>query len=181
MQKITKNLTICILVLAIISASFLLGSCGQNSGDAGLQSSEKLKFYTYEDSQLLKLIDYYNVKCAENKKEELSIEVVRFEKQDDMLTKISAELMAGRGPDIISFDNRLPYEKLLKQGIFADIEQLLLNDETANKFDLSELNQNALQGFKYDGKQLVMPLFYSTDMLITTKEILEEHNLPIKE
>ncbi len=58
-----------------------------------------------------------------------------------MCTKMSTEIMAGEGPDIISLNQNLPFEKLIENEAFFDINSLINNDETKDKieFDMNTI------------------------------------------
>ncbi len=73
------------------------------------------------------MIQKYNNYCLKKLDESYQIEIVEFDSEDTMLTKISTEIMAGKGPDIISLNQKLPFEKLIDNGSFADIDELLRN------------------------------------------------------
>ena len=119
MKKVFSNS----IILAILCAMLLsLTSCDEYK----IKSNEKLKYYTInnEDSVCVELIQKYNNYCLKNLDESYQIEIVEFDSEDTMLTKISTEIMAGKGPDIISLNQKLPFEKLIDNGSFADIDEL---------------------------------------------------------
>lgn len=175
-----KRLICKILVLAIIVTTLpLAASCGN-----GNQENEKLKYYQadgiptqFDDEELIKR---YNIYCQNNYDESYQIEVVKFENEEDMYTKMSAELMAGQGPDIFTLDQTLPFEKLIKSYAFADINELIANDTSKNKLDLSEYNQAMIKAGEYNGKLYIIPAFYHLNTLISTDNVLNEYDLPLE-
>lgn len=174
-----KRLICKILVLAIIVTMLPLGASCDNDN----QKSEKLKYYqadgitTQFDEDLIKR---YNIYCQNNYDESYQIEVVKFENEEDMYTKMSAELMAGQGPDIFTLDQTLPFEKLIKSDAFADIKELTENDNSDDRLDLSEYNQTLLKAGEYNGKLYIIPAFYHLNTLISTDNVLNEYNLPLE-
>lgn len=175
-----KRLICKILVLAIIVTTLPLAASCDNDN----QESEKLKYYQadgiptqFDDEDLIKR---YNIFCHNNYDESYQIEVVKFENEEDMYTKMSAELMAGQGPDIFTLDQTLPFEKLIKSDAFADIKELTENDNSDDRLDLSEYNQTLLKAGEYNGKLYIIPAFYHLNTLISTDNVLNEYNLPLE-
>lgn len=83
------------------------------------------------------------------------------------------QLMAGEGPDILLVDGRyMDIEKLVRQGIFADMEPFF----QADNFDWEPYNQGVMDAGVWNGKRFLFPLSYDFPLLCTTKEALEETN-----
>ena len=61
-------------------------------------------------------------------------------------------------------------EKLVRQGIFADIEPFF----QADAFDWAPYHQAVMDGGVWNGKRFVIPLTYSFPLLFTTRTALEE-------
>ena len=89
----------------------------------------------------------------------------------------TAEIMAGEGPDIISLNQNLPFEKLIENEAFLDINSLINNDETKDKIELDEYNSFIMNVGVYDGKRYIVPLSYGMDVLVSTQERLKQFNV----
>lgn len=76
-----------------------------------------------------------------------------------MTSQLTTELMAGKGPDIITSGElsllSLSTEKLIKQGVFANIDDIISNSEDKDKLKLSDYNSNILDAGVYDGKDIL--------------------------
>lgn len=149
-----KNKIAIILTLQFIITVFAFSGCGESTASS---NSSKLTYCAYYEDDICDIIERYNKYCTKHYDESYQIEIVEFDSEDTMLTKISTEIMAGKGPDIISLNQKLPFEKLIDNGSFADIDEL------------AEL-------YKSD-----IPLFYSPDVFITTEETLNKYNLTSSE
>ena len=163
------KLTSIFLLLAIL---LCFASCSKNNEDG-----QKLKYYTInnEDSLCVELIQKYNNYCLKNLDESYQIEIVEFDSEDTMLTKISTEIMAGKGPDIISLNQKLPFEKLIDNGSFADIDELA--ELYKSDIDFDDYNSTIMDCGIYNGKRYIIPIAYCPNILITTQEILDKYNL----
>lgn len=161
------------LIFLIIIFSLSGCSAGVNS----TTSDKKLKYYTInnEDSVCVELIQKYNNYCLKNLDESYQIEIVEFDSEDTMLTKISTEIMAGKGPDIISLNQKLPFEKLIDNCSFADIDELA--ELYKSDIDFDDYNSTIMDCGIYNGKRYIIPIAYCPNILITTQEILDKYNL----
>ncbi|MDE7262371.1 MAG: extracellular solute-binding protein, partial [Oscillospiraceae bacterium] len=85
--------------------------------------------------------------------------------------KVAAEIMAGKGPDILLIDEvEIDVEKAVRQGVFADMEPFF----EADGFDWEPYNQTILDGGVWDGRRYVIPLAYDFPLLVSTRTALEE-------
>ena len=171
MKKVFSNS----IILAILCAMLLsFTSCDEYE----IKSNEKLKYYTSNaEDDFSSLIKQYNKICLEKYDESYQIEIIEFENNDDMCTKMSTEIMAGEGPDIISLNQNLPFEKLIENEAFLDINSLINNDETKDKIELDEYNSFIMNVGVYDGKRYIVPLSYGMDVLVSTQERLKQFNV----
>jgi ABC-type glycerol-3-phosphate transport system substrate-binding protein len=171
MKKVFSNS----IILAILCAMLLsFTSCDEYK----IKSNEKLKYYTSNaEDDFSSLIKQYNKICLEKYDESYQIEIIEFENNDDMCTKMSTEIMAGEGPDIISLNQNLPFEKLIENEAFLDINSLINNDETKDKIELDEYNSFIMNVGVYDGKRYIVPLSYGMDVLVSTQERLKQFNV----
>ena len=160
-----------ILLGVIVITSFSSCAIKNNS------EQNHLVYYTLndEDSVCVELIQKYNNYCLKNLEESYQIEIVEFDSEDTMLTKISTEIMAGKGPDIISLNQKLPFEKLIDNGSFADIDELA--ELYKSDIDFDDYNSTIMDCGIYNGKRYIIPIAYCPNILITTQEILDKYNL----
>lgn len=85
--------------------------------------------------------------------------------------QLSAQIMAGEGPDVLLVDDDyMDVEKLVRQGVFADMDPFFLADH----FDWEPYNQGVMDAGVWNGKRFVIPLAYDFPLLFTTKAALEE-------
>lgn len=156
-----------LLVLIII-----LPSCKSNDN-----CNQNLKYYCSKENDITGIIELYNKYCLKNYNESYQIDIVQFDSSEEMITKLSTEIMAGGGPDIISLDQSLPFEKLIDNEAFADINELI---RTYNyDFNFSNCNLKVMESGIFNKKRYVIPLFYCPDILISTQEIFEKYDLNI--
>ncbi len=98
---------------------------------------------------------------------------IQTEQYDQLLT----QLMAGKGPDVLLLDDcYMDLEKMVRQGIFADMEPFF----KADGFDWEPYNQTVMDAGVWNGKRFVIPLSYSFDLLCTTQEALEETGFDVE-
>lgn len=162
------------LISLIFIIIFIFCSCtASNISDTSIVS--KLTYYTAgTDSDICELIKKYNRYCNKNYDESYQIEIIEFDSESDMNYKMSTEIMAGGGPDILSTDQTLPFEKLIQNGAFLDINTLINNDKGEDKLDINSYNSVIMNAGVYDGKRFIIPLSYGLDVLVSTQERLEK-------
>lgn len=142
-------------------------------------TDEKLKYYLYNESdEITDMIKHYNKYCKKHYDVSYQIEIVNFETEDQLLTKFSTELMAGKGPDLISLSMPLSFEKLIESGAFADVNEINAQADSNDKIDFNNYNSLIMNSGVINGSRFIIPLFYSPDVVVTTKEILQEYDIP---
>jgi hypothetical protein len=106
-----------------------------------------------------------------------------FNDVEEMETELVPELLAGGGPDIFIFDNRiLPnFKNYMKQGLFVDLNELISNDTAADKLDLSQYNQTVLEVGQWEGKQYFIPIGFRPAFFYTTQELCDQYGITIPE
>lgn len=170
MKKIFRCSVLLTILLMILIFS---ASCTDTNNSS---DGEKLKYYTaYQSTDIIELIERYNKYCKNNLDESYQIEIIEFENNDDMYTKISTEIMAGEGPDIISLDQALPFEKLIENNVFADVDEIV-NTYNSN-IDFNDYNTKIMESGIVNGKRYFVPFFYCPNIFISTQEKLNEYNL----
>ena len=167
-----KNKIAIILTLQFIITVFAFSGCGESTASS---NSSKLTYCAYYEDAICDIIKRYNKYCTKHYDESYQIEIVKFDSEDTMLTKISTEIMAGKGPDIISLNQKLPFEKLIDNGSFADIDELA--ELYKSDIDFDDYNSTIMDCGIYNGKRYIIPIAYCPNILITTQEILDKYNL----
>ena len=169
MKKLFSNS----IILAILCAMLLsFTSCDEYK----IKSNEKLKYYTSNaEDDFSSLIKQYNKICLEKYDESYQIEIIEFENNDDMCTKMSTEIMAGEGPDIISLNQNLPFEKMAANSTLLDVDELINTYYSEINFD--DYNAKVMESGVINGKRYFVPLAYSIDAFISTEETLGKYNL----
>ena len=170
-----KKKILALVLLAVIIVCPIISACGESLED----ENGKLTFYCvgeYGDN-LVDFIKKYNKYCAVNDCFEDSVEFVNFESFDEMNDALSTELMAGKGPDILSLNQKLPFEKLVRNNSLADIDEVL--SEGNVNIDFDEYNKTIMDGGVVDGKRVIVPLYFSANVLHTTEARLKELGVPV--
>lgn len=150
-------------------------SCSEQTKSVNLGKSQSTIYLMDSDKVLLAAVDKYN-KVNQNVK----IEAKVFSDVQEFKNKNSTELLAGNGPDIIV--NRLDLlnniNKVMSNGVFYDINQLIAKDKD---FKLSDYNEKILDYGVYGGKRYIIPINYINSGFLTTKEILVKNCIKLDE
>lgn len=101
--------------------------------------------------------------------------VVMLDDSDKIDGKLNRELSAGTGPDlvVVSDKTNLDLPSLIKNGSLADIAQLIQNTPKTS-LSLDKFDGDALDAGKFDGKQLLVPFFYTLPILTGVSEYLAD-------
>ena len=172
--EMKKSVVSLFLLVLIVIMNFVGCTESENFGDV----KNRMTYYTTNDSDdFCDLIKIYNNYCMQNYDKSYQIAVLKFASEDEINTKLSTELMAGKGPDIISINQKLPFEKLLNNGTFLDVNKLCDNNTQADKIDFNNFNSAIMKCGIYNGKRYIVPLFYGTDVFVSTQEKLKKLSL----
>lgn len=174
-----KKLISAIIVIIVIMSMF--SAC--NTVEVSENSTDCLTYYATKNQSyaLSSMIERYNKKCRNNGKPEYMISVIEFESENEMYTKMSTEMMAGKGPDMFSLDQNIPFEKLMKNNMFLDVNEVISTDASADKIDFSEYNEIVMNAGVSDGKRYIVPLFYGVNFMIADKEELQRFSIPTEQ
>lgn len=165
----------------------LLAGCASSGGDNALyadlptvpQTNKHLSIYASGKSELLsaalnqyrKLYPDVEVELIKPQKTSNSVEA------QEQYNQVLTQLMAGKGPDILLVDDQgMDIEKLVRQGVFADMEPYF----KADGFDWEPYNRAVMDAGVWNGKRFVIPLSYSFDLLCTTQTALEETGFDVE-
>lgn len=130
--------------------------------------SDRVTIYTVEGSWLIGDDWVYDYNKSVNDYTD-KIDIVKFESNEALKDKLSSELMAGKGPDLI-LDSTLTLaglsvQKLIETDSFLDINELNLN--------LNDYSQNILDNILVNGKRVYIPTYYIPQFWICRGEDLE--------
>lgn len=169
-MRMLKKISVCILIVLSVVLYSVCSNFDNNE-------RTKLKYYTADkgDAYDALLIKQYNKFCLENYDESYQIEIISFENEDDMNTKISTEIMAGKGPDIITLNQTLPFEKMIDNKSFLNINKL----NTNNEIDFNDYNSVVMDAGVYNGQRYIIPLSFGMNVLMSTKEKLNQFNISL--
>ena len=167
-----KNKIAIILTLQFIITVFAFSGCGESTASS---NSSKLTYCAYYEDAICDIIKRYNKYCTKHYDESYQIEIVKFESQEEMNIKISTEVMSGGGPDIISLDQPLPFEKLIENHTFADVDELV--NTYGSNIDFNDYNTKVMESGIVNRKRYFVPFFYSPNIFISTQEKLKEYDL----
>ena len=161
-----------LLMIIIFSASC---TDTNNSSDG-----EKLKYYTpYQSTDITEIIERYNKYCKKHYDESYQIEIVEYDSLEEMYTIMATEFMSGDGPDIISLDQPLPFEKLIENHAFADVDELI--NTYGSNIDFNDYNTKVMESGIVNRKRYFVPFFYCPNIFISTQEKLKEYDLNFSE
>lgn len=168
MVKVIITVSVCILMVLTLF--------GCNSENDNNNNDDLLTIYVVNESPIIRLIDAYNDSNKSDK-----INVVEIQDGDTLNSKLSAELMAGKGPDIVLYDSSYNgisnMEKMMALDVFADYNELIKNDSSDSSIDLKNYNEVVMDSGIYNGKRYFMPISYMPNFLITTTKLSDEYSI----
>ncbi len=168
------------ILIFIVTVTLLLNTaCSSNeqSDSKNNTTQKKLSIWYLDSDKRTK----YNIQKFRDIYPDIEISetVYNLEIFQDMLTKLSTELMVGEGPDIILF-HKLYFGSLnraLESGVFTDLNALIKKDK---EFNENEYYQKIFDVGNYNGKRLYIPLNYTIPYFTTTEATLKKYNINIE-
>lgn len=171
--------TLCLFMAILLLFPVVLSGCqSANSSD----EQEQILVYLPGSSYLGEVIRKYNRYLVDNNYEnryKINVKLFDDKKENTSITKMVTEIMAGAGPDIIALETDIPFEKLMQQSIFADINEMIENDTSEEKLDLSVYNSAIMDSCVVDGKRLMIPLAFSLNVMSAPSDLCSEYNIPV--
>ena len=167
-----KNKIAIILTLQFIITVFAFSGCGESTASS---NSSKLTYCAYYEDAICDIIKRYNKYCTKHYDESYQIEIVEYDSLEEMYTIMATEIMSGDGPDIISLDQPLPFEKLIENHAFADVDELI--NTYGSNIDFNDYNTKVMESGIVNGKRYFVPFFYCPNIFISTQEKLKEYDL----
>jgi ABC-type glycerol-3-phosphate transport system substrate-binding protein len=167
-----KNKIAIILTLQFIITVFVFSGCGESTASS---NSSKLTYCAYNEDVICDIIERYNKYCTKHHDESYQIEIVEYNSLEEMYTIMATEIMSGDGPDIISLDQPLPFEKLIENHAFADVDELI--NTYGSNIDFNDYNTKVMESGIVNRKRYFVPFFYCPNIFISTQEKLKEYDL----
>lgn len=167
-----KNKIAIILTLQFIITVFVFSGCGESTASS---NSSKLTYCAYNEDVICDIIERYNKYCKKHYDESYQIEIVEYDSLEEMYTIMATEFMSGDGPDIISLDQPLPFEKLIENHAFADVDELI--NTYGSNIDFNDYNTKVMESGIVNRKRYFVPFFYCPNIFISTQEKLKEYDL----
>ena len=167
-----KNKIAIILTLQFIITVFAFSGCGESTASS---NSSKLTYCAYYEDAICDIIERYNKYCKKHYDESYQIEIVEYDSLEEMYTIMATEIMSGDGPDIISLDQPLPFEKLIENHAFADVDELI--NTYGSNIDFNDYNTKVMESGIVNRKRYFVPFFYCPNIFISTQEKLKEYDL----
>ena len=167
-----KNKIAIILTLQFIITVFAFSGCGESIASS---NSSKLTYCAYNEDAICDIIKRYNKYCTKHYDESYQIEIVEYDSLEEMYTIMATEIMSGDGPDIISLDQPLPFEKLIENHAFADVDELI--NTYGSNIDFNDYNTKVMESGIVNRKRYFVPFFYCPNIFISTQEKLKEYDL----
>lgn len=167
-----KNKIAIILTLQFIVTVFAFSGCGESTASS---NSSKLTYCAYNEDAICDIIKRYNKYCTKHYDESYQIEIVEYDSLEEMYTIMATEIMSGDGPDIISLDQPLPFEKLIENHAFADVDELI--NTYGSNIDFNDYNTKVMESGIVNRKRYFVPFFYCPNIFISTQEKLKEYDL----
>lgn len=186
---ILRCITLMLAIMITLSSAVFMSACDKTipSDDESASSTEEntkkpetpkteLTIYTDETTYEVfnELTAYYNLY------NNAVFNVVKLADKDDIDELLNREIAAGTGPDIIivSENTDLDLPTLIKNNLLADINRLIA-DNSKTSFSLDRFDSDILNAGKFDGKQLLVPLFYTLPIMVGVEEYLEDTNIKL--
>lgn len=167
-----KNKIAIILTLQFIITVFVFSGCGESTASSNFS---KLTYCAYNEDVICDIIERYNKYCKKHYDESYQIEIVEYDSLEEMYTIMATEIMSGDGPDIISLDQPLPFEKLIENHAFADVDELI--NTYGSNIDFNDYNTKVMESGIVNRKRYFVPFFYCPNIFISTQEKLKEYDL----
>lgn len=167
-----KNKIAIILTLQFIITVCAFSGCGESTASS---NSSKLTYCAYNEDAICDIIKRYNKYCTKHYDESYQIEIVEYDSLEEMYTIMATEIMSGDGPDIISLDQPLPFEKLIENHAFADVDELI--NTYGSNIEFNDYNTKVMESGIVNRKRYFVPFFYCPNIFISTQEKLKEYDL----
>lgn len=171
-NKLLIKLKLTITFLLCIAMSLSFTACDNIENDVE-QTNNSLTIYDSTNNLSPTLVNKYKSLYPD-----VEVSIIARKEDEDFKTfesKMSGEILAGKGPDLILMSNlyyrfnNLP--KMIKAGAFTDISDLTKKDKD---FNVKDYNDVIMKFGVYDGKRFIMPIEYNIPLLLTSQKMLDK-------
>ena len=173
-----------ILLLAIILLSVFLVSCSSGTGNHTVDKRVNGESKNDIPSVNIYLMNNCN-KCysgALRSYDGITVEAKYFSDIEEYRNKITTELLAGEGPDLILIGSGAArfssITKLFSSETLADLNEIIKEDKGIN---IDDYNNAVLDSGAYCGKRYVIPLSFKVPSFYTTNSILAKEGINVSE
>lgn len=170
---------LCVLLAVILS--LLCCSCAGKNDETSDDVQLTYWYHAEHYDEMIDVIQRYNRWCTSHSTDGMRIKLVEFEDYDTMRQRLNIEVMSGGGPDLFSNYMDLPFEKLMQNGAFRDLNPLIESDPSTDRINLYDYNQTIMDAVVYDGKRYGIPAFYTIDTLVGQKNVFEKYRMPTEQ
>jgi multiple sugar transport system substrate-binding protein len=177
---------VCVLLVIMIVITNVLTGCDKESAAVDKKKAESkptLSIYYLKDQ----ISAYLSNACSEYKTLYPGVQLNEkvFDGQElkgieEFQRKITSEIAAGEGPDIIVSNvyNPLNVNMWMNKGVFTDLNESIKADK---EFNIKDYNETVMNCGVIKGKRFVVPIYYQTSLLVTSKGILKKNGINIDE
>lgn len=161
-----------LLAGTILAATSLLVACSNGHSTGSSNGATTIEYLNYSSSPTY--TKQLNQMVAEFEKENPNIKVdVQSVPFDTYFTKLQTLLAAGKAPDSfeMNYENFVSYAS---KGVLLDLSDKVKNDKSLN---LDNVNKNAWNASKYNGKQYGMTEDFSNVVTFYNKDMFDKANL----
>lgn len=128
--------------------------------------SEVIKFNKNNDEYRIMLQDYSALYATD-------------EDYEAGLTRLNADIVSGKIPDIILLDDSMPVDSYISKGLFEDLKPYIEQD---SDMELSDFMPNMIEAFSINGKLYsLVPCFSIQTLLAKTSEVGQERGWTVQE
>ncbi|MDD4493518.1 MAG: ABC transporter substrate-binding protein [Eubacteriales bacterium] len=176
-----------LLIISVILAA--LPACSRTgvnpSGEDNITGTKPESSKTQENNSLKLYVDPANstllgaaISLFKESNPEIELDITTIDNVDEYSAKISTELMAGEGPDVIVNVSELPFslKKNDEIGAFADLNELIKDDPG---FNTDDYHKAVFDSGLYNGKRYFIPVFFSVNAFLSTEDLLSKFDINI--
>lgn len=93
--------------------------------------------------------------------------------------KLNAELIAGKGPDILYFQGWEPIRTYIEKGMLVNLDEIMEKD---SEFNIEEYNTHMIDNLRYKEKLYTMPIdYYMFYSFVLNQKLLDEKGVTVGE
>ncbi len=171
------------LAFLLFTAMLTLSACqsknSEETRDMHGQGENTLKVYINNESPSDSSIIYKAINMFKEKNSEVEFIINNIESFDGYSKRLSTELMAGEGPDVLLINNYidLPLHKIMNSEALLNLNEFIKDDKL---FDNDDYNKVVMDSGVYKGKRFLLPISYRVSAFITTESLLSNNDFQIR-